>query len=263
MTYIKVENLTQRFGGIVALNDISCQIQQGEIVGIIGPNGAGKTTLFNCLTGVYSPTSGTITYHDQKDIVMNGKSMDAITNLGLARTFQNIRLFKSMSVIDNIKIAMNASMQYTKLEAILRTKRFYREERLIEERALQLLDIVDLRDKAFEKADALSYGEQRRLEIGRALATGARFIFLDEPAAGMNPQETKDLTAFIRRIHDSLNLTITLIEHDMGFVMDLCNRIYVLNYGQCIAEGAPAEIQTNQVVIDAYLGVDETEGSHA
>ncbi|AMC93404.1 ABC transporter ATP-binding protein [Erysipelothrix larvae] len=257
METLKVNHLTQRFGGVVAIEDVSCEVKMGEKVGIIGPNGAGKTTLFNCLTGIYVPTEGSISLNGETTTELTGMSVEKITELGLARTFQNIRLFKDLTLLDNLKVAMNFNVNYSKFDAVFRTRNFYREERIMQEKADSYLDIVDLKDKAEQKASSLSYGEQRRLEIVRALATGAKYLFLDEPAAGMNPQETNDLRDFINLIHSKFELTIVLIEHDMGFVMDLCDRIYVLNYGKCIAEGTPKEIQSNKLVIDAYLGNED------
>lgn len=255
MNHLTIKNLTQRFGGIIAISDVNIDIKKGEKVGIIGPNGAGKTTLFNCLTGFYKPTEGSIIYNNKNgDIELTKKRIDKITALGFARTFQNIRLFRDFSLIDNVKIAMDKNIKYSYLDAIFRTNKYYREEEVIANQAFEFLTICKLEDKAYQKASSLSYGDQRRLEIARAIATGAKTIFLDEPAAGMNPQETKDLMEFISDIHKALDLTIVLIEHDMNLVMNVCNRIYVLNYGKLIAEGTPTEIINNQLVIDAYLG---------
>ncbi len=257
MTLLTIDHLTQRFGGIVAISDVNFKVEKGNKIGIIGPNGAGKTTLFNCLTGFYSPTEGSVTYHSDKDINLSKKKVHEITKLGFARTFQNIRLFKDLSLLDNIKIAMNESVKYSKAGAVFRSRAYYREERIVHEKAKQFLDITDLIEKRHQLASSLSYGEQRRLEIARALATGAKTLFLDEPAAGMNPQETQDLIGFINLIHEKFDLTIVLIEHDMSLVMSLCDTIHVLNYGQLIASGTPSEIKNNQLVIDAYLGSDD------
>ncbi|NLW15959.1 MAG: ABC transporter ATP-binding protein [Erysipelothrix sp.] len=259
MSLLSVKNMTQRFGGVLAISDVSLTIEKGQKVGIIGPNGAGKTTFFNCLTGFYVPTEGSIEYKDAdgKIIQLQKQRVDKITALGFARTFQNIRLFKEQSLLDNIKIAMDYNTKYSHFDAVFRTKNYYREERIIHEKAHQYLDITDLSEKAEWMAGSLSYGDQRRLEIARALATGAKTLFLDEPAAGMNPQETADLISFIDLIHEKFDLTIVLIEHDMNLVMTVCDHIYVLNYGQLIASGNPAEIKENPLVIEAYLGTGD------
>ncbi|MCI8271239.1 MAG: ABC transporter ATP-binding protein [Erysipelotrichaceae bacterium] len=255
MALLSIKNLTKNFGGLCANSNISMEIDDGELVGLIGPNGAGKTTLFNMLTGVYEPSEGTIDFvRDGKEVRLNGKKPYVVTALGLARTFQNIRLFQNLSVIDNVKIAMNKDVKCGVVASILRFPMFFKEEERIEKEALELLDILHLADKKDELACNLPYGEQRRLEIARALATRPKLLFLDEPAAGMNPQETAELTQLIRRIKDEFHISVLLIEHDMSLVMNLCERIYVLDYGKCIASGTPAEIQTNKRVIEAYLG---------
>ena len=258
MTILNVKNLSQRFGGVLAVDDVSLSIKKGEIVGIIGPNGAGKTTFFNCLTGFYKPTLGSVEYIDEKNnaVELTKLRVDEITSLGFARTFQNIRLFDDLSLIDNIKIAMDYNIKYNYFDTIFRTKNYYREERIIDEKAISFLDLTDLADKKDLKAKALSYGDQRRLEIARALATGANTIFLDEPAAGMNPQETQDLIQFIQLIKTKFDLTIILIEHDMNLVMNVSDSIHVLNYGKLIASGTADEIRNNPLVIEAYLGGD-------
>ena len=255
MTLLSVKGLTKNFGGLCAVSNVSMEIGEGELIGLIGPNGAGKTTFFNLLTGVYEPSEGTI------ELNVNGKMTDIagmkpyrVTQLGLARTFQNIRLFKSMTAIENVKIAMHKDIRYGSLSAILRLPSYYKEEERVEREAQELLKVVGLYEKRNERADNLPYGEQRRLEIARALAADPKILFLDEPAAGMNPQETADLTALIHQIKDQFNVTIVLIEHDMSLVMNICERIYVLDYGKCIANGAPEEIQNNEFVIRAYLG---------
>lgn len=255
MALLSIKNLTKNFGGLCANSNINMEIDDGELVGLIGPNGAGKTTLFNMLTGVYEPSEGTIDFvRDGKEIRLNGKKPYVVTALGLARTFQNIRLFQNLTVIDNVKIAMNKDVKCGVVASILRFPMFFKEEERIEKEALELLDILHLADKKDELACNLPYGEQRRLEIARALATRPKLLFLDEPAAGMNPQETAELTQLIRRIKDEFHISVLLIEHDMSLVMNLCERIYVLDYGKCIASGTPAEIQTNKRVIEAYLG---------
>lgn len=259
MKELRIESLSKVFGGIIAIEDVDMFVSQGEKLGLIGPNGAGKTTLFNCMTGVYVPSKGSIRLINEDGEVNLGKlSMDQVTKQGFARTFQNIRLFSSMSVLDNIKVAINHNLEYTIFDAVFKTKKYYLEEWMTHEKAIEYLEIIDLRSKAHELASSLSYGEQRRLEIARALATSARCIFIDEPAAGMNPQETLDLIQFIDDIHQRYELTIVLIEHDMSLIMNVCSRLYVLNYGRVIAEGTPDEIRNNPLVIDAYLGEEET-----
>lgn len=255
MTLLSVKGLTKNFGGLCAVSNVSMEIGEGELIGLIGPNGAGKTTFFNLLTGVYEPSEGTIELND------NGKMTDIAgmkpyraTQLGLARTFQNIRLFKSMTAIDNVKIAMHKDIRYGSLSAILRLPSYYKEEERVEREAQELLKVVGLYEKRNERADNLPYGEQRRLEIARALAARPRILFLDEPAAGMNPQETASLTQLIHQIRNDFRITIVLIEHDMSLVMKICERIYVLDYGKCIANGTPQEIKNNEFVIKAYLG---------
>ena len=255
MTLLRVENLTKNFGGLTAVSHVNLALEENELVGLIGPNGAGKTTLFNLLTGVYEPSSGEISYTwQEKTLRLNGKKPYKIAEVGLARTFQNIRLFKNLSVLDNVLIAMKEEKQPSFLANLLRFPRYYQIEKELEEKALELLEIFRLADKAHLLAKNLPYGEQRRLEIVRALATEPKLLFLDEPAAGMNPQETAELTDLIYQIQKEFQLTIILIEHDMNLVMDVCQRIYVLEYGQVIAEGTPLEIRNNPRVIEAYLG---------
>lgn len=252
---LKVSNLSKHFGGLAAVSNINLSIHSGELIGLIGPNGAGKTTFFNLLTGVYEPSEGLIELNvDGKNKQIGGLKPYKITQMGLARTFQNIRLFKSMTVLENVKLAMHKNVGYGLPSALLRTSRFYNAERWIEEKAEEYLKEVGLFRKRNEMADNLPYGEQRRLEIARALATEPTILFLDEPAAGMNPQETKELTDLIYHLRDKYKLTIILIEHDMSLVMNLCERIFVLNYGQLIASGSPEEIKNNEFVIKAYLG---------
>ena len=255
MTLLSVKGLTKNFGGLCAVSNVSMEIGEGELIGLIGPNGAGKTTFFNLLTGVYEPSEGTI------ELNVNGKMTDIggmkpyrVTQLGLARTFQNIRLFKSMTAIENVKIAMHKDIRYGSLSAILRLPSYYKEEERVEREAQELLKVVGLYEKRNERADNLPYGEQRRLEIARALAARPRILFLDEPAAGMNPQETASLTQLIHQIRNDFRITTLLIEHDMSLVMTICERIYVLDYGKCIANGTPQEIKNNEFVIKAYLG---------
>ncbi len=248
---LKAENVSEVFGGLKAVSDFNFYINKGELVGLIGPNGAGKTTAFNMITGVYEPTTGTIDF-DGRSIV--GLKPYQITQRGIARTFQNIRLFSELSVLDNVKIAYHSHVKYTVAEAVIRLGRYFREEKEIEEKSMALLKIFKLDDKAHEMAKNLPYGAQRRLEIARALAAQPKLLLLDEPAAGMNPQETKELMEMIRWIRKEFGLTVLLIEHDMSLVMGICERIYVLEYGVIIAKGTPDEIKRDPEVIRAYLG---------
>lgn len=252
---LEVKNLTKNFGGLCAVSNVSMTINQGELIGLIGPNGAGKTTLFNLLTGVYEPSSGLIELNeDGQKIQLGGLKPYKITSYGISRTFQNIRLFKAMTVLENVKVAMHKNVRYGTIAAILRLPSYYSEEKWVEEKACELLREVGLYSKRNEMATNLPYGEQRRLEIARALAIQPKILFLDEPAAGMNPQETADLTKLIRHIREKYKLTVILIEHDMSLVMNICERIYVLDYGKMIANGSPEEIKNNEFVIKAYLG---------
>lgn len=255
MTLLSVKKLTKNFDGLCANSNINMEINEGELIGLIGPNGAGKTTLFNMLTGVYVPSEGIIEFNKAgKMVKLNGMKPYKITQLGLARTFQNIRLFKGMSVLENVLIAMNKDVPYGVITALLRLPKYYQGELEMRKQAMELLKIFHLEDKADELASNLPYGEQRRLEIARAMAAKPQLLFLDEPAAGMNPQETAELTELIRFIRDEFKISIILIEHDMSLVMNLCERIYVLDYGKIIAHGVPEEIKSNKRVIEAYLG---------
>lgn len=251
MALLEVKNLTKNFGGLTAVGDVTIELNEGELVGLIGPNGAGKTTLFNLLTGVYEPSEGSVTLDGT---VLNGKTPYKIASLGLSRTFQNIRLFKNMTVLDNVLIGMGNKRNPHILASFLRLPKYYSNEEALKAKALELLAIFDLDGLADTLAKNLPYGKQRRLEIVRALATEPKILFLDEPAAGMNPQETAELTALIRQIKDQFGITIILIEHDMSLVMDVTERIYVLEYGRLIAHGTPEEIKNDQRVIEAYLG---------
>ncbi|WP_298593259.1 ABC transporter ATP-binding protein [uncultured Mitsuokella sp.] len=248
---LRAEHVSMVFGGLKAVSNFNLHLNKGELVGLIGPNGAGKTTAFNMLTGVYRPTTGSITFAG-KSIV--GLPPYEVTQCGIARTFQNIRLFSELTVLENVKIAFHFHVKYGLIEAVLRVGRYFREEQEIEEEAMELLRIFHLEDKADEVAKNLPYGAQRRLEIARALAAKPKLLLLDEPAAGMNPQETHELMEMIRWIRREFALTILLIEHDMSLVMGICERIYVLEYGEILAEGTPKEIKANPEVIRAYLG---------
>ncbi|MDD2402411.1 MAG: ABC transporter ATP-binding protein [Clostridia bacterium] len=257
MPLLSVDKLTKSFGGLTAVSNVTMNIEKGELVGIIGPNGAGKTTLFNLFTGVYTPTSGSIKLDSDGEVKeLGGLKPYNVTKAGLARTFQNIRLFKDLTVLDNVRIAMHQNIQYKLPSAFFRFNKFYNEEESLREEAIKLLDIFHLSHKKNELAKNLPYGEQRHLEIARALATKPAILLLDEPAAGMNPNETANLTETIEWIRQEFKLTILLIEHDMSLVMKICERIYVLDYGMMIASGKPAEIRANKKVIEAYLGED-------
>ena len=242
------------FGGLRAVDDFNLHIEKGQLYGLIGPNGAGKTTVFNLLTGVYKPNEGIIRL-DGRDIT--GRKNIEINQAGIARTFQNIRLFKELSVIDNIKVGLHESMKYNLASSLIRLPNYWKEEKKCTERALELLDIFHMADLANVQAGSLPYGAQRRLEIMRALATSPKLLLLDEPAAGMNPSETAELTETIRRIRDEFNIAVLLIEHDMSLVMGICEGIAVLNFGRIIAKGTPDEIRNNPQVIEAYLGKKE------
>jgi len=253
MSILKADHITIRFGGLTAVSNFYLNLQEGELVGLIGPNGAGKTTVFNMITGVYKPTKGEIYFNGQE---ITKKSVDKITSLGIARTFQNIRLFNNLSVIDNVMIGCHLRIKSPVLSAVFCLPQYLQEENYMREEAEELLKEVKLEKFKNYVAGGLPYGEQRKLEIARALATRPKLLLLDEPAAGMNPHETKELMTFIQRIQEKYKLTIILIEHDMKVVMGICKRILVLDYGKTIAEGNPEEIQHNPEVIKAYLGVE-------
>lgn len=253
---LRTQQLTMEFGGLRAVSDLNLVIAPGEIVGLIGPNGAGKTTVFNVITGVYRPTSGQVIFGD-RDIT--GWKPNLITAQGIARTFQNIRLFNTMTVMENVMISKHVRLGATLGEALLGLPRYSRQRRRHYEECLELLAKVQLDDVINEPATSLPYGKQRRLEIARALATEPNLLLLDEPAAGMNPQESLELMEFIARIRDEFDLTVFMIEHHMDVVMGICQRIYVLDYGVNLAEGTPEEIQNNEKVIEAYLGAVDTD----
>ena len=248
---LEVRGLGIDFGGLTAVNDLDLDIYQGEIYGLIGPNGAGKTTVFNMLTKVYQPSRGTIHLCGQDMAKLNPVTANIA---GVARTFQNIRLFNKLTVLDNVKTGMHNSIKYGKLAAVLRLPSYHRAEKEADEKAMELLTILGLDQYADTEAGNLPYGAQRRLEIARALATDPKLLLLDEPAAGMNPQETEELMAMIRKVRDYFKISVLLIEHDMKLVMGICERITVLNFGQLLAQGLPAEIQSNKEVIKAYIG---------
>lgn len=248
---LETRRLGISFGGLHAVEDFNLSIYPGELVGLIGPNGAGKTTVFNLLTGVYVPTEGTVLLDG---VPLNGEKVHQFVEAGIARTFQNIRLFHDMTVIENVKVAFTKDMHYGLLDALLRTPKYWRAETEVTERAMELLSICHLEDKADVLASSLPYGQQRKLEIARALGTNMKVLLLDEPAAGMNPTETAELLECINAIRDQFGIAILLIEHDMSLVMNICERIQVIDYGQTIASGLPEEIANNPKVIAAYLG---------
>lgn len=248
---LTAENVTMRFGGVTAVSDLSLKVDEGSIVGVIGPNGAGKTTLFNVLSGFYTPQEGDVRFAGKS---IRGRKPFEICRMGVARTFQNIRLFNDLTVEENVTVAMDAQMKYNMVSGIFRLPSFWKEEKVAHERALELLSLFHMEDLANVKAGSLPYGAQRRLEIVRALATNPSLLLLDEPAAGMNPSETAELMENIRKIRDTFQIAIMLIEHDMNLVMNICEGICVLNFGRVIAKGSPEEIQSNPVVIEAYLG---------
>lgn len=254
MGLLQTEGLTMEFGGVRAVSDLNLNIEEGQITSIIGPNGAGKTTTFNMITGVYEPSRGTVLLDGEN---ITGKRPDLITKLGVARTFQNIRLFKELTVFENVIIAKHTNLESGVFTSTFRLPKYKREEGEMERETLELLERVDLLDLKDAKANSLPYGQQRRLEIARALATKPRLLLLDEPAAGMNPNEMQDMTSFILKIKKDFNLSILIIEHHMDLIMEVSDNIYVMDFGITIAHGSPEEVQNDERVIAAYLGVDE------
>jgi branched-chain amino acid transport system ATP-binding protein len=250
-TLLETQRLRKEFGGLVAVDDVDFTVPDGSIVSLIGPNGAGKTTFFNMLTGVYKPTAGRVIFADED---LTGKPPHVYTQRGIGRTFQNIRLFQNMTALENVLVGMHVRLKGNAVQAVLRTRGVRREEREARERARGLLDFSGLRRKDEEIGRNLSYGDQRRLEVARALATEPKLLLLDEPTAGMNPQETAEFTGFVDRLRSERGLTVLMIEHDMRVVMGVSDRVTVLDYGEKIAEGDPKEIQKNERVIEAYLG---------
>ncbi len=251
MALLEVKNLSISFGGLHAVEGFNLVLEKGSLYGLIGPNGAGKTTVFNLLTGVYKPTAGSISLDGKK---LNGKSPVEINKMGVARTFQNIRLFKELSVLDNVKVGLHNQMKYSTPEALFRLPRFFKTEKKMDEKAMELLKVFGLEEEASTLADNLPYGKQRKLEIARALATNPKLLLLDEPAAGMNPSETQELMDTIRFVRDNFDMTILLIEHDMKLVSGICEEVSVLNFGQELAQGKTSVVLNNPEVIKAYLG---------
>ena len=251
MAILEVKNLSISFGGLRAVDEFNVKIEKGQLYGLIGPNGAGKTTVFNLLTGVYKPTSGAVILDGQN---ITGKSTIEINRCGIARTFQNIRLFKDLSVLDNVKAGFHNLHKYSTLEGILRLPKYFKTEKKMDEKAMELLKVFGLENEADTLADNLPYGKQRKLEIARALATNPKLLLLDEPAAGMNPSETQELMDTIRFVRDKFDMTVLLIEHDMKLVSGICEEVSVLNFGQELAQGKTSDVLNNPEVIKAYLG---------
>lgn len=254
MSLVKITDLTHRFGGLTAVSDLQVDLEEGGLYGLIGPNGAGKTTIFNMVSGFYTPTEGTI---DFDGTIINGKKPHTVTALGIGRTFQNIRLWHDMTVLDNIRLSQHFRLGYSVFEPFLRTKNYFKNEKRIEDKSMELLGVFDLQDIAQKFPKNLPYGIQRRVEIARALAAEPKLLLLDEPAAGLSSADVADLIDHIRWIHDNFDITIWMIEHQMEVIMNLCQYIKVIDFGKTIAEGTPEEIQKNPQVIKAYLGDEE------
>lgn len=251
---LKITNLSKHFGGVKAINDFNLSLNHGKIYGLIGPNGAGKTTIFNVITGIYEPTAGTVEFLGND---ISGHKPHTIARAGIGRTFQNIRLFSNLSVLSNVILASNQDVTYNMLESFLRVPKYRKEEKMLMEKAMMLLKTVGIQDLANQKAGSLPYGHQRKLEIARALALNPKLLLLDEPAAGMNEEESMELVEFIKNIKDKFDLTILMIEHHMDFVTELCDQCTVLNFGETISTGTPAEVKSDRLVIEAYIGEED------
>jgi len=251
---LEIDNLSKHFGGVKAIEDFNLTLEEGKIYGLIGPNGAGKTTIFNVITGIYAPTKGSIKFRDQ---IITGMKSHEIAQSGIGRTFQNIRLFSNLTVLDNVMIACNQDITYNTLDSFLRLPKYRKEEKALKEKSLMLLESFGLQDLASQRAKNLPYGHQRKLEIARALATEPYLLLLDEPAAGMNAEESWELVSFIKKIRGKFNVTILMIEHHMDVVSNLCDECTVLNFGKTICEGTPSIIKKNKLVLEAYLGEEQ------